>query len=407
MPFLSLLDDRAKPKGSRDPLGFELVWSHFGRKVVGNLTTITGSIENFTVALLGFYWAHQLHENANIDNRERLIRETFLRYEQVAAYLRYQSGSKEIMGITRVQKNIGTHTGQLAIALNAQILSDQASYGLWGLYSSALKETGLVEGSYRKPTEEGEAIARAISEGLNTKELMSVFMGDGYLAWDACERLAPQFWQAIQKEEIRSNLTHVLLRGRKNSNISVQEELFSVTKKLIGEGHLTTEFAENFGLIQSSAPSELKGHLNDIEQVERVLVAANNLFYYLLTQDHRTMSEVLEELESRDYQYDHLPNNLPQGMTRRNALCEINNNLRAGNNNGAVQAVIKLNADVMKARGGAPWVRCENSDILNVKVKSETARLHSQGDLLNNWDYDYFLGSFLRIAKANLGVRNG
>ncbi len=89
MPFLSLLDDRAKPKGSRDPLGFELVWSHFGRKVVGNLTTITGSIENFTVALLGFYWAHQLHENANIDNRERLIRETFLRYEQVAAYLRY------------------------------------------------------------------------------------------------------------------------------------------------------------------------------------------------------------------------------------------------------------------------------------------------------------------------------
>ena len=119
------------------------------------------------------------------------------------------------------------------------------------------------------------------------------------------------------------------------------------------------------------------------------------------------MSEVLEELESRDYQYDHLPNNLPQGMTRRNALCEINDNLRAGNHRRAVQAVIKLNADVMKARGGAPWVSCENGDILNVKVKSETARLRSQADLLNNWDYDYFLGSFLRIAKANLGVRNG
>ena len=38
MAFLSLLDERAKPKGSRDPLGFELVWSHFGRMVIGNLT---------------------------------------------------------------------------------------------------------------------------------------------------------------------------------------------------------------------------------------------------------------------------------------------------------------------------------------------------------------------------------
>jgi len=66
-------------------LGFELVWTHFGRKVVGNLTTITGSVENFAVALLGFYWAHQLHGNADKDSREKLIRDTFLRYEQLCS----------------------------------------------------------------------------------------------------------------------------------------------------------------------------------------------------------------------------------------------------------------------------------------------------------------------------------
>lgn len=55
MAFLSLMDDRAKPKGSRDPLGFELVWSYFVRKVIGNQTTITSSMDNFAVALLGFY----------------------------------------------------------------------------------------------------------------------------------------------------------------------------------------------------------------------------------------------------------------------------------------------------------------------------------------------------------------
>lgn len=407
MPFLSLLDDRARPKGSRDPLGFELVWTHFGRKVVGNLTTITGSIETFTVALLGFYWAHQLHENANKDTRERLIRDTFLRYEQLAAYLRYQSGSKEIMGITRVQKNMNSQSDHLDIGLKAQILSNQASYGMWGLYSSALRDSGLVEGSERKPTVEGDNLARTISEDLDAKEVISFLREDSHLTREVCERLAPQFWLAIRKDEVRRKLTDVLLRGRQNSNASVQEELFSVTEQLIGQGQLAAGFARNIDQIQSSAPPELKGCLNDIQQVERVLVAANNLFYYLLRHDHSSLTAVVGKIEEMNYQYDHLPETLPHGMNRREALREINDNLKVGDHRSAVQAVIKLNADVMKARGGAPWVSCENDDTLNVKVKSETASLKSQEDLLNNWDYDYFLGSYLRIAKANLGERNG
>jgi len=407
MPFLSLLDDRAKPKGSRDPLGFELVWTHFGRKVVGNLTTITSSVENFTVALLGFYWAHQIHGNADKDSRERLIRETFLRYEQLAAYLRYQSGSKEIMGITRVHKNMTAQAESLAISLKAQILSNQASYGLWGLYSSALKDSGLAEGSDRKLTAEGKALAEIIERDLSSNEFIQLFRVDGQLSRDECERLAPQFWQAIRKEVVRQKLTHILLRGGQNQNASVQVDLSSATEKLVRVGRLTGEFSRKLNEVQSVASPELQKCLDEIQRVERVLVAANNVFYYLLTQDHRRVSSVVEQLESHAYQYDHLPETLPQGMTRRNALCEINDNLRAGNYWEAVRAVIKLNADVMKARGGAPWVTCDSGDILNVKVKSESAVLRSQKALLGDWDYDYFLGSYFRIAKANLEGRNG
>lgn len=407
MPFLSLLDDRAKPKGSRDPLGFELVWTHFGRKVVGNLTTITSSVENFTVALLGFYWAHQIHGNADKDSRERLIRETFLRYEQLAAYLRYQSGSKEIMGITRVHKNMTAPAESLAISLRTQILSNQASYGLWGLYSSALKDSGLAEGSDRKPTAEGIQLAETIARDLNSNEFIQLFRVDGQLSRDECERLAPQFWQAIRKEVVRQKLTHILLRGHQNQNASVQEDLFSATEKLVRAGKLTNDVPQNLNEIQSVASPELQRYLDEIQRVERVLVAANNVFYYLLTQDHRPVSSIVEQLESQAYDYEHLPETLPQGMTRRNALCEINDNLKADNHWGTVRAVIKLNADVMKARGGAPWVTFDGGDILNVKVKSETAVLRPQKALLGDWDYDYFLGSYFRIAKANLEGRNG
>lgn len=106
MAFLSLLDDRAKPKGSRDPLGFELVWTHFGRKAIGNLTTITSSITNFAVALLGFHWANQLHEHTPNSSRHKSVRESFIRYEQLAGYLRYLGNDKQLMGITRVSKRI-------------------------------------------------------------------------------------------------------------------------------------------------------------------------------------------------------------------------------------------------------------------------------------------------------------
>ncbi len=81
MPFLSLLDDRAKPKGSRDPLGFELFWSFFGRRLIGNLTTITSSMDNFAVALLGFYWANELVDEKDDTRRNKKLREVFLHYE--------------------------------------------------------------------------------------------------------------------------------------------------------------------------------------------------------------------------------------------------------------------------------------------------------------------------------------
>ena len=101
MPFLSLLDDRAKPKGSRDPLGFERTWSHFGRQVIGNLTTITSSLENFIVALVGFSWTHEICEAAG-DTDSALIRATFLKYEQIAAYTRHYGGSESILSLIHI-----------------------------------------------------------------------------------------------------------------------------------------------------------------------------------------------------------------------------------------------------------------------------------------------------------------
>ena len=103
MALISLLDDRARPKGTRDPLGFEMVWTHFGRKVIGNLTTITRSWRIFAVGLLGFHWVNQICRDEHPKNKQLLLQEHFVRYEQLAAYLRFKSGDEDTMGITRVR----------------------------------------------------------------------------------------------------------------------------------------------------------------------------------------------------------------------------------------------------------------------------------------------------------------
>ena len=225
MPFLSLLDDRAKPKGSRDPLGFELIWTHYGRQVIGNLTTITGSLTNFAVAILGFKWANDLHEHFPETDRQSRIRDTFLRYEQLAGYLRYLSRDTQIMGITRVQRRMEDQSSvRFGLSAEEQILSDQACYGLWGLYSSAMRDVGLVEGDNRTPTRLGLDIAQKIEDKLDREHFIRQFSSVEPVSRDRLTMLAIPYKKAISIEDGRVELLHALMSGADNKQL--QQELW-------------------------------------------------------------------------------------------------------------------------------------------------------------------------------------
>jgi hypothetical protein len=53
VPFLTALDSRAAVKGSSDPLGIQPIWTRLGRQVIGNLTTASNSVRDFTTLILG------------------------------------------------------------------------------------------------------------------------------------------------------------------------------------------------------------------------------------------------------------------------------------------------------------------------------------------------------------------
>lgn len=158
MPFLTDLDSRAAIKGSRDPLGVQSIWTRLGRHVVGNLTTVSTSVRDFTVTLLGYYFADRVAEETGISDDLRV----FLRWEQLAAYARGGENSDwSFRGTERARKNWNDGTRiRLATDAASLIMSDQKTYGLWGLYTVPSRSSGLVEGNPTRLTAEALEFAR-------------------------------------------------------------------------------------------------------------------------------------------------------------------------------------------------------------------------------------------------------
>lgn len=406
MAFLSLLDDREKPRGSRDPLGFEMVWTHYGREVVGNLTTITSSISNFAVALLGFKWSNELAAHLPEHARHREIRESFLRYEQLTGYLRYLAGDTALMGITRVSRRMDEPKGRVSFGLDTeqQILSDQASYGMWGLYSSAMRDTQLVYGDDRVLTPLGLEIASIIERKLDKDPLIKVFRSKRKASADDLAHFAKSFLAAINQKQVRDQLLHALMNG--NPHKILQRELWNVTQKLASSNARILGMPDFIERVRRRTKEpRLAESLGDIQQMERLLVASNNVFHYCRRKDGEPFSNIVKELDQR-YRYTHLPKALDfSQVPRGDRLREILDSFRAGKTAKVLQQILELNRIVMAQRGGAPWVEVEAGKKLRVRVPSELAELKSQGELEKDWDYDYFIGSFIQIASEGLGVR--
>ena len=147
-PFLTSPDtDRLEIRGSRDPLGIAVLWSHVGRHLVGNLTTASASVRGFTSTMLGYHFAEELAPHDR--DRESFRLKAFLKFEQLCAYARARYNlDGNLRGIRDVRMKLATGR-PIAISADSagQILANQKIYGLWGLYSVPSKASDLLSDS--------------------------------------------------------------------------------------------------------------------------------------------------------------------------------------------------------------------------------------------------------------------
>lgn len=417
--FLTLEDPRAQIKGSRDPLGAQALWAAFGRHVVRNLTTVTTSVRNFTVLLLGRYLAQQLVESERAGEEEAL--DIFLRWEQVAGYVRQDAFAVggEIRGIERVQRNLAEHGRNVPIGLEPGelILSDQRTYGLWGLYTVAARVSGLLPDG---PLGVTPACREALDEiylprlGRGLAPLLKLVRAGGKLRLGKGEPLydgvAAMLVPELKPREVEFYGSWL------RDGTGVQGAPPGRQQTLARLLATTLDLAEPIGrasvlALAKAARAEdeaLAVWLERIAALEAILAPAEALFDHVIARSGQRLEDLGRKIGSH---WGKIVPNLDEAsfadLTPELAkvagpdlfpLIEREHAALAGGDYAAaIRHLLDWNALVMRVRGGGPWAVLEHGKI-DVRYLGPEWLLPEREELPALWRNTYFLESLRQIT---------
>lgn len=430
MAFLTDLDSRAAIKGSRDPLATQMIWVPLGRKVVGNLTTVTTSVRDFTVLLLGFWFLERAREEGSEEDDLAL----FLKFEQLAAYARVEANIKGFRGVDRARSNASHRRVTLSAERTHQILGNQKIYGLWGLYTVAARSSGLLSDDPMRLT----ARAREFVESTYIRRLAKDGFRDGNavvkllvprsvrLDLDGREAgLVKSLGAILRPDRIsdaeRAFYDEVLVRGGPDDQTdgrqtrlaallqaTLKREDFEFTPSTIDQLAKAANDQEQ--------PGSLSLQLTRIRHCETMLAPAVRLFLFLLGQNGKDTGEVadvvrktwgpgLKHLDLQRIQElkDELAS-IMDGTEGAERWIAIASDLSTGRYQDVIERLIAHNKLVMQQRGGAaPWIELRGGR-LHVAFRDEDGRLPPAADLPSLWRSSYFIDSLRTIVGQ---VRGG
>jgi len=428
-PFLTDLDSRAAVKGSRDPLGIQPIWTRLGRHVIGNLTTVSTSVRDFTTLLLGYYFAERVAEEGG---REGDLA-TFLKWEQLAAYARAKvNDERSFRGVERVYRNLSEGPRiHLSAAPSEQILGNQKIYGLWGLYTVPARSSCLVEGSPTRLTAAGRKLVEALylptfsKAGFRDAQVIVKRLAERQVTLDtgkkdhalleAVGKVLQRRFLALEAEVFREHLRD---GGPVDSTGGLQPLLARVMDSTFEdpEWRLSADRVRRLARLagqQGETGAMLADRLERIRAAELVLAPAASLFDLLLGRDGQTLAEVARDVRSHwgksvrtiDAEaFSQLEAELREAAGDSDAAARwvlLGRAMASGDYVEALRHLLAQNRFVMNARANAaPWAELRDGR-LQVRFRDEQASpLPEQKELPGYWRHAYFLDALRTVAFA-------
>lgn len=421
-PFLTDIDPRAAIKGSRDPLGTQAIWTRFGRQVVGNLTTVSTSVLDFATLLLGHYFIESVR--AISDDEDDLG--VFLRWEQLAAYARaHVNHDFSFRGTARARANLQGRTVRLSAERVHQILSNQKTYGLWGLYTVPARASGLLEGEPLRLSRS----AREFVEREYLPRLAKHRLGDGRALIDKVRRdtrldhnggdaqllaaVASLLHRDLSAAERVFYHEHLVLGGVAERTDGVQPHLAAVLVSTLGDGEFrfSLDTLEQLAL-QAGAQSVLSDCLTRIRHCESVLAPSSWLFDYLLSWHNEPLEALARTIREQwgerlltidPKAFRGLRGELQAATGSADASAgwiRIGESLAAGAYEDTLGLLVARNRQVMFSRGAsAPWAEVREGR-LHVQVRNQSGDLPGEDELADLWRHPYFIYSLREVARA-------
>lgn len=422
IPFLTDLDAREAVKGSRDPLGIQPIWTRFGRQVVGNLTTVSTSVTDFATTILGHYFIERVRAVSEEDDDLGV----FLRWEQLAAYARaHVNGDISFRGTDRARLQLQESFVRLSDDRAYQILSNQKTYGLWGLYTVPSRASGLLEG---EPVRLSRA-AREFIEREYLPRLAKAGFADGRALVDklrAPTRLDHQGRDAKLLAAVAGLLDrelsarersffheHLVLGGPENRTNGVQAELAQLLSETLDDEGFYFSTATVDALARKAGDRTILGErLTRIRHCESFLAPASLLFNFALSWNEAPVADIANVIRqqwgpaSPVIQAQALPA-LRAELAMATGSAEaadrwlrIGRVLAEGDYAAVIRLLVEQNSHVMAARGGsAPWTEVREGR-LHVRIHGESGDLPGQDELPDLWRHPYFMVSLREVARA-------
>lgn len=392
-----------------------------------NLTTVTVSLRGFTTYLLGVYFAQVEVDERGKDEGDLV--HAFLKTEQLAAYSRVTkekdlSGTLddlELRGIQRVQRNLREGHVRISASEQWQILADQRTYGLWGLYTVASRNSGLLDRTRPRLTAEAvdfvekNYLARLPEKG----EAVHSFLGrdrdfsptgkDSELAESLAHLLGPKLTpderdfydahlvKACNPEGLQARTWNLIQQVNPAMRDLVRPFSMAELRRII----LRCERNGNVDLLEK---------LGDIQNVELVIAPLGRLFSFVLARDDQQLAAVAREVKEvwKDMR-GALPVDLfketlhkagsvldGEQLIRLSRLAEL---VAAGDYKEAIKVLIEQNEAVMRARGGDAWLAIKGTR-LDVRLAEESADLPAGRALKGLWVSTYFLNALKAVGTA-------
>lgn len=432
VPFLTQIDPRAKLKGSVDPLGLQPLWTRLGRRVIRNLTTVTTSLREFTTLLLGFRFAEILVEERG--EPAESFTDFFLKFEQIAAYSLYAgrdvvgADANRIRGIQRVQKRL-SEASRVRISAHPdhQILANQRTYGLWGLYSIASANSGFLSPDRLRLSDEARTfVDREYLNGFRrgSDQIVAILLSEREIEprgrdKDWSRALAEMLGRRVGVTEKGFYARHLVAAGDPGC---LQDQCWSAIAAVNdherfapAEAFCLAELREITTYSRRVGWDDLAERLDQIRHAESLFAPAGNLFYFLLANDGRTLDQVAGEVKtqwgtrtpriSADAVASALDVVADVPVETRQRLVAIAQELEGGNYCSACKALIAQNENVMRERGGIPWARLSGAnDRIDVRLDSGGA-LVTRDQLKSLWVETFFLNALKQVGFDVMGGR--